>query len=117
MLSQSGSGCSYKAQSCLPTVPLTVRKDWVTENACEMLRRKQDAWMRWIKSPNNCEIKEAYQNLKVQSRKCADKAREEWLETKAVEAEELHETAAKNGHECSIPLKTQKLNASTSLLY
>ena len=53
--------------------------------------------MSWAKNPNSCELKEAYQVLKVQSRKCADKAREEWWEAKAVEAEELHEAAVRKG--------------------
>ena len=109
---------SVKAQSCLPTAPLTVGEDWVTEKACEMSRREQDARMRWIKSPDNCELKEEYQSLKAQSRKCADKVREEWWETKAVEAEEMHESAVNNGHGCSILIRllktTQILSASTS---
>ena len=41
MLCQTGSGCSYIAQSCLSTVPLTVGKDWVTEEVCEMSRRSK----------------------------------------------------------------------------
>jgi len=112
----------HKAQSSLPTVPLAVEKDWVTEEVRVMSKKKSEAWMSWAKSPGNCELKEAYQVLKVQSRKCADKAREEWWEAKAVEAEELHEAAVRKGHGGSLvkDLKLlkdkQKLNACTSLL-
>lgn len=64
-------------------------------------------------------LKQEYQKLKVQSRKCADKAREEWWEVKAEEAVKLHEAAVRLGHGGSL-LKdlrlVQKLKASTSLL-
>ena len=87
----------HKAQSCLPTVPLKEEKDWVTDEVREMSRKKQEAWMRWSKSPDNSSFKEQYMRLKDLSRKCADKARDEWWEAKAVEAEEMHERAIKNG--------------------
>ena len=64
--------------------------------------------MRWVKSPGNVSLKQEYQKLKVQSKKCADKAREEWWEAKAEEAERLHEAAVRLGHVGSL-LKDLKL--------
>ena len=90
----------HKAQSCLPTIPLKEEKDWVTDEVCATSRKKQDLWMKWSKSPDNSHpmsFKEQYMRLKDLSRKCADKARDECWEAKAVEAEEMHERAVKNG--------------------
>ena len=47
--------------------------------------------------PRQCCLKQEYQKWKVQSRKCTDKAREEWWEAKAEEAEKLHEAAVRLG--------------------
>ena len=38
--------------------------------------------MRWQKSPDNEDLRQGYQQLKKLSRKCEDKAREEWWEGK-----------------------------------
>ena len=69
----------------------------MTDEACEVAWKKQEAWMRWVKSPGNVSLKQEYQKLKVQSRKCAEKARVEWWEAKAEEAEKLHEAAVRLG--------------------
>ena len=34
------------AQSCLPLVPEGVNEDWVTDEVCEVAKKKQEAWMR-----------------------------------------------------------------------
>ena len=53
--------------------------------------------MRWQKSPDNEDLRQGYQQLKKLSRKCADKAREEWWEGKAEQAEKLCEAAVRLG--------------------
>ena len=58
-------------------------------------RRK--CWMRHQKSPGDESLKQQYLQLKVEARCCADKAKEEWWEHKAVEAEILHESAVRLG--------------------
>ena len=65
----------------------------MTDAVCEVARKKQEAWMRWQKSPDSECLKQQYHLLKVQSRRCVDKAREEWWERKAEQAEHLHEIA------------------------
>ena len=42
-----------------------------------------------------CSLLQEYQKLKVESRKCVDKAMAEWWEAKAVEAEKLHDAAVR----------------------
>ena len=64
-----------KAQCCLPLAPEKEEGDWVTDEVREVSRKKQEAWMRCVKSPGNVSLKQEYQKWKVQSRKCADKAR------------------------------------------
>ena len=54
----------------------------------------REAWLRWVKKPI---LKAQYQQLKTQSRKAADEAREAWWEAKAEEAERLHEAAVRHG--------------------
>ena len=60
--------------------------------------------------------------MKLLSRKCADKAREEWWEAKAEEAERLHEIAIRLGQggsllkELKLTRCKQKLKADTTLL-
>ena len=111
-----------KAQCCLPLAPEKEEGDWVTDEVREVSRKKQEAWMRCVKSPGNVSLKQEYQKWKVQSRKCADKAREEWWEAKAEEAEKLHEAAVRLGRggsllkDLKLLCSRQKLKASTSLL-
>ena len=81
------------ALECLPLVPERVEEDWVTDAVREVARKEQEAWMRWQKSPESECLKQQYNMLKVQSRRPVDKAREEWWERKAEQAEQLHETA------------------------
>ena len=75
-----------------------------------------------MKSPGNVSLQKEYQKWKVQSRKCTDKAREEWWEAKAEEAEKLHEAAGRLGcggsllKDLKLLCSRQKLKASTSLL-
>ena len=72
--------------------------------------------------PGNVSLKQEYQKWKVKSRKCAEKAREEWWEAKAEEAEKLHEAAVRLGRggsllkDLKLLCSRQKLKASTSLL-
>ena len=93
----------------------------MTDEVCEVLKKKQEAWMRWVKSPGCGDLKREYQELKVLSGKCADRAHEEWWETKAAEAERLHEVSVSLGHNGSLlkDLKLlrcrQKLKADTTL--
>ena len=47
--------------------------DWVTDEVCEVSRKKQKARMRYVKSPGNASLKQEYQKWKVQPRKCADR--------------------------------------------
>ena len=51
--------------------------------------------MRWMKSPDNESLRQRYQLLKRQSSQSADNAREEWWESKAEQAEKLHESAVR----------------------
>ena len=110
-----------KTRSCLPLVTESEEKDWVTDEVREVSRRKQEAWMRWVKSPSSSHLEE-YQELKVLSRRCADKACEVWWEARAEEAEKLHEAAVRQGHGGSLlrELKLlrcrQKLKADSMLL-
>ena len=74
------------------------------------------------KKPDDTVLKVQYQQLKAQSRKAADEAREVWWEDKAEEAERLHEAAVRHGRGGSllkdVRLKQwgQKLRASTAIL-
>ena len=49
----------------------------MTEEVHEVLKKKQEAWLRLVKSPGCGDLKREYQELKVLSRKCADRACEE----------------------------------------
>ena len=53
--------------------------------------------------------------LKAESRRCADKAQEEWWETKAAEAERLHESAVRLGHGGSLLKDLRLLQRSQKL--
>ena len=86
-----------EAQKMLPLVREKDARDWVTVKVREASRMKQEAWMRWVKKPGDTLLKVRYQQLKVQSRKVADEAREAWWEAKAEEAEKLHEAAVRHG--------------------
>ena len=94
----------------------------MTDEVREVSRKKQEAWMRCVKSPGNDSLKQEYQKWKVQSRKCADKAKEEWWEAKAEEAEKLLEAAVRLGcggsllKDLKLLCSRQKLKASTPLL-
>ena len=116
------TGSLKKAQCCLPVAPEKEEGDWVTDEVREVSRKKQEAWMRCLKSPGNDSLKQEYQKWRVQSRKCADKAREEWWEAKAEEAEKLHEAAVRLGRggsllkDLKLLCSRQKLKASTPLL-
>ena len=94
----------------------------MTDEVRKVSRKKQEAWMRCVKSPGNVSLKQEYQKWKVQSSKCTDKAGEEWWEAKAEEAEKLHEAAVALGHggsllkDLKLLCSRQKLKASTPLL-
>ena len=45
--------------------------------------------MRCVKSPVIVSLKQEYQKWKVQSRKCTDKAREEWREQQQAEGKHI----------------------------
>ena len=111
-----------EAQKTLPLVPEKEEKDWVTEKVREVSRMKQEAWMRWVKKPGDVLLKAQYQQLKAQSRKAADEAREAWWEAKAEEADRLHEAAVRHGRggsllkDLRLLQRGQKLRASTALL-
>ena len=47
----------------------------MTDEVREVARRKQEAWMRWLKSPDDESLRQRYQLLKRQSRQRDDKAR------------------------------------------
>ena len=49
---------------------------------------KQEAWMIWAKKPDDTLVKAQSQQLKIQSRLDAEKAREAWLEPKVEEPDE-----------------------------
>ena len=51
-----------------------------------------------MKFPDDETLKQEYQQLKRQSRQSADKAHEEWWESKAEQAEKLHEYAVRLGY-------------------
>ena len=91
-------GALKVAQDSLPLVIRREEMDWVNDEVREVSRKKQEAWKRWVKSPESERLKGEYQQLKMMSRKCAEKAHEEWWEAKAEEAERLHEAAVKLGH-------------------
>ena len=48
--------------------------DWVTKKVSEFSEKKQKAWMRWMKSPDDTSLRAQYQQFKIHSRKVADKA-------------------------------------------
>lgn len=109
------------AQECLPLIPERVEEDWMTDAVREVARKKQEAWMRWPKSPDSECLRQQYLLLKVQSRRCADKAREECWERKAEQAEQLHETAVRLGlggsllKDLQLLQRSQKLRANSTL--
>ena len=111
-----------KVQSGSPLVASLEEKDWVIDEVSEVSKKKQEVWMRLVKFPSDGESKRAYQELKVLSRKCADRPREEWWEAKAAEAQWLHEIAVSLGRGGSL-LKDlnllrckQNLKADTALV-
>ena len=69
----------------------------MTEQEHEVLGKKQEAWMRFVKSPGCGDLKKAHHELKVLFRRCADKACEEWWEAKTAEPR-LHKVAVSLGH-------------------
>ena len=93
----------------------------MTERVREVSRMKQEAWLKWAKKPDDTLLKTQYQQLKAQSRKAADEAREVWWEAKAEEAEKLHEAAVRHGRggyllrDLKLMQWRQKLRASTAL--
>ena len=119
------TSCSFKegvrsAQSCLPLISETANEDWVTDEVHDVARRKQEAWIRWQKSPDNEDLGQGYQQLNKLSRKCADKAREEWWEGKVEQAEKLCEAAVRLGRGGSLlkdlRLLQKRQKADTTLL-
>ena len=87
-----------------------------------MSERKQKAWVQWMKDPSRTSLRSEYHQLKVQSRKVADAAREAWRGMKAEEAERRYELAVREGRGGSM-LKDlrllqsgQRLRVSTALL-
>lgn len=46
-----------KAQCCLPLAIENEESDWVTDEVREVSRKKQEAWMRCVKSPDNVSLK------------------------------------------------------------
>ena len=73
--------CTFKeslqsAQRCLPLISEREDEDWVTDELREVAKKKQEAWMRWVKSSHVENLKQEYRRLKLQSRQCADKARD-----------------------------------------
>ena len=111
-----------EVQSTLPLTPEEDSGDWVTEGVHDVARRKQEAWLRWTKNPDNTILKESYQQLKRQSRLTADVAWEAWWRAKAEEAEYRHEVAISEGRggstvrELRLLKSSQKLRVSTALL-
>ena len=110
------------AQSCLPFISEKAEDpDWVTDAVREVAKKKKEGRMRWQKSPGNESLRQQYHRLKVQSRQCADNAREEWWESKAEEAEKLHESAVRLGRGGSLLTdlrllkRSQKLKAEATL--
>ena len=57
---------------------------------------KKEAWMKWVKKPDDTLLKAPYQQKKAQSRKAADEACKAWWEAKEEEAEKLHEVAVRH---------------------
>ena len=118
-------GCEALLKVAQGSLPLGVRReevDWVNDEVREVSRKKQEAWVKWVKVLGSERLKRKHQQLKVVSRKCVDKACEEWLVAKAEEAERLHEAAVRLGHGGSL-LKDlrllrcgQKLSADSKLL-
>ena len=50
-------GALKTAQSCLPLIPEREESDWMTDEVRKVSQEKQEAWMRWIKSPGNDTLK------------------------------------------------------------
>ena len=103
------------ARSCLPSIPEMVEEDWVTDVVREASRKKRDMWTRCQKSPGDEGLRQQYMLLKAESRRCADKAREEWWEAKAAEAERLHESAVRLGRGGSLLKDLRLLQRSQKL--
>ena len=110
------------AQNCLPFISEKADDpDWVTDAVREVARKKKEAWMQWQKSPGNESLRQQYQLLKVQSQQCVDNAREDWWESKAKEAEKLHESAVRLGRggsrlkDLRLLKRSQKLKAEATL--
>ena len=47
-----------KAENCLPLATEIEEKDWMTDKVQVVSRKKQEAWMRWVKSPKSSSWKE-----------------------------------------------------------
>ena len=72
-------------------------------------------WMKCQKSPEDSSLRHQYILLKAESRRCADEAREKWLEDKVVRAEGLHDEAVKRVHGGSLLKDLRLLQRSQKL--
>ena len=66
------TGALREARQHLPLVPEGREKGWVMDKVREASRKKQEDWLRWVKSPGCDRLKRVYEDMKLLSRKCAD---------------------------------------------
>ena len=68
------SNAIIEALTNLLMVPKKGGRDWMMGRVCEVSRMQQEAWMHWVKKPDDSLLKAQYQQLKAQCWKAVDEA-------------------------------------------
>ena len=72
----------------MPEMPQNHEPEWVTDELCNLTRKKRNAWLRLCDNqPPSDELKQQYQRLKKLMRLAAEKARNALWSARALEAE------------------------------
>ena len=88
-----------KACESLPPAPKISDPDWITDEVCNLFRKKQEAWVRLKNAPSNdiSRLKTEYNHLKKLTQVAAEKARNSWWSNHATEAEHQAFVAEQQG--------------------
>ena len=79
----------HAAIETLPISPPTHEAEWMTDELRSLSKKKKETWLRLRDATPNtqrADLKSEYQRLKKLTKVAADKARNSWWSTRAVEA-------------------------------